>query len=199
MTKKNKTKFHGTGLPAATVGATVVRSILTVRGEKVIIDGDLAALYGVSTKRLNEQVKRNRERFPEDFMFQLSQDEKDEVVANCDHLSRLKYSHSLPYVSTEHGAIMAASVLNTPRAIEMSVIVVRAFVRLRMLLTTQAQLVVKMAELERRLEGHDEEIHAIFEAVRQLMAPPKEDRKKIGFTVKEKQKVYAKSKVMKSS
>ena len=94
--------------------------ILLIRGEKVIIDADLAEFYGVPTKRLNEQVKRNAGRFPDDFMFQLEKDEKAEVVANCDHLENLKYSKSLPYAFTEHGAIMAASVLNSPRAIEIS-------------------------------------------------------------------------------
>ena len=190
MKKKNKPEVHDSVIPTVTADATVVRSILTVRGERVIIDGDLANLYGVSTKRLNEQVKRNRERFPDDFMFQLSKDEKAEVVANCDNLSRLKYSHSLPYVFTEHGAIMAASVLNTPRAIEMSVVVVRPFVRLRMLLATHRELVVKMTELEKRLEGRDEQIHAIFEAIRQLMETDRKPGKRIGFTVKEKQKTY---------
>jgi len=94
-------------------------------GQKVILDADLAKLYGVTTKRLNQQVKRNRERFPEDFMFQLTTEEKAEVVANCDHLSRLKFSPASPYAFTEHGAVMAASVLNTPRAIEVSIFVVR--------------------------------------------------------------------------
>jgi hypothetical protein len=98
--------------------------ILLVRGEKVIIDADLAKFYGVRTKRLNEQVKRNRHRFPRDFMFQLTTQEKMEVVANCDYLSRLKFSKTRPYAFTEHGAIMVASVLNTPRAVEVSVFIV---------------------------------------------------------------------------
>ena len=110
---------------------TIQSSILLIRGQKVILDADLAELYDVPTKRLNEQVKRNIDRFPPDFMFQLNLKEKEEVVANCDHLSRLKYSPSLPYAFTEHGAIMAASVLNSPRAVEISVYIVRAFVRLR--------------------------------------------------------------------
>jgi len=95
--------------------AKIERSILLVRGQKVMLDAYLAGLYGVTTKRLNEQVKRNRGRFPEDFMFQLTKQEKDEVVANCDHLNRLKFSRNLPYAFTEHGAIMAASVLNPVR------------------------------------------------------------------------------------
>ena len=98
--------------------------IRLIRGEKVIIDSDLAEFYGVPTKRLNEQAKRNISRFPDDFMLQLSSEEKLEVVANCDHLKKLKYSRFLPYAFTEHGSIMAAGVLNTPRAIEVSVYIV---------------------------------------------------------------------------
>ena len=96
--------------------------IFAIRGEKVMLDADLAALYGVTTKRLNEQVKSNRDRFPEDFMFQLTGKEKEEVVAVCDHLKKLKYSASLPYAFTEHGAIMLASVLNSPVAVRASII-----------------------------------------------------------------------------
>lgn len=112
------------------------KTILLVRSEKVILDIDLASLYGVSTKRLNEQVKRNGRRFPDDFMFQLTADEKAEVVANCDHLRRLKFSPTLPYAFTEHGTIMAANVLNSERAVHASVEVVRAFVGLRLMLAS---------------------------------------------------------------
>jgi hypothetical protein len=108
--------------------------ILLLRGETVILDSDLATLYGVATKRLNEQVKRNAGRFPSDFMFQLTRDERDEVVANCDHLGKLKYSPTLPYAFTEHGAIMVASVLNSEQAVQASIFVVRAFVKLRQML-----------------------------------------------------------------
>jgi hypothetical protein len=124
--------------------------ILLIRGEKVIIDADLAEFYGVATKRLNEQVKRNVNRFPADFMFQLTKEEKSEVVANCDHLKNLKYSKTLPYAFTEHGAIMAASVLNMQRAIEVSVFIVRAFVKFRQFITgpvagVDAPIVTKIA------------------------------------------------------
>ena len=105
--------------------------ILVLRGLKVMIDADLATLYGVPTRRLNEQVKRNRDRFPGDFMFQLDAAEKAEVVANCDHLAKLKFSKVLPYAFTEHGAIQAANVLASPQAVEMGIYVVRAFVRMR--------------------------------------------------------------------
>ena len=114
-------------------------------------------------------------------MFRLSEKEKSEVVANCDHLSRLRFSPSLPSAFTEHGAIMAASILNTPKAIEMSVFVVRAFVRLRTILATHKELAIKVAELETRLTTHDKQIVAIIEAIKQLMATPQETKKKIGF------------------
>ena len=113
-----------------------------------MIDADPAALYGVPTKRLNEQVRRNAGRFPEDFCSQLSPAEKAEVVANCDHLARLKFSPSLPYAFTGHGAIMAANVLNSARAVKMSVHVVRAFVRLRELIASHKELVKRLDELE---------------------------------------------------
>ena len=161
----------------------VQRTILSVRGQKVILDADLARLYGVTTKRLNEQVRRNRNRFPDDFMFRLTPEEKNEVVANCDHLSNLKFSPALPLAFTEHGAIMAASVLNTQQAIEASIFVVRIFVRLREILATHKRLARKLKELEARLGEHDEQIQVIFEAIHQLMTPPDTPPKKIGFQV----------------
>ena len=120
-----------TVVAALNVTAHIARQILVIRGQKVMIDADLAALYDVPTKRLNEQVKRNPGRFPGDFVFALTRAERDEVVANCDHLQRLKFSPTMPFAFTEHGALMAASVLNTPRAVEESLYVVRAFVELR--------------------------------------------------------------------
>lgn len=170
----------------------VKETIFFIRGQKVILDADLARLYGTTTKRLNEQVKRNRERFPEDFMFQLTKEEKAEVVANCDHLSTLKYSPALPRAFTEHGAIMAATVLNTQRAIEASIFVVRAFVALREMVATQKELARKLSDLEQHLKDHDQQIQAIFEAIRQLMSPPERSRKKIGFEVKESAAAYRK-------
>ena len=172
----------------------VEKAILLVRGQKVILDADLAKLYGVTTKRLNEQVRRNRKRFPEDFMFKLTAEEKSEVVANCDHLSRLKFSPTLPYVFTEHGAIMVASILNTQRAVEASIFVVRAFVRLREMVSTHKKLASKLSELERNIESHDESIQTIFEAIRQLMIEPEKPGRKIGFGVKEKRAAYGKCK-----
>ncbi len=150
----------------------IERSILLIRGQRVMLDADLAGLYGTTTKRLNEQVKRNRSRFPEDFMFQLTKKEKAEVVAICDHLAKLKFSPVLPNAFTEHGAIMVASVLNTKRAIQVSVFVVRAFVKVREMLSTHKELAHKLAMLERKLQNHDESIKSLVVAIRQLMSPP---------------------------
>jgi hypothetical protein len=156
--------------------------ILLVRGEKVIIDTDLAEFYGVPTKRLNEQVKRNKDRFPDDFMFKLTQSEKAEVVANCDHLQNLKYSKTLPYVFTEHGAIMAAGVLNTPRAIEVSVFIVRAFIKLRQMIAGQKDLQRKISQVEKRLTEHDDQIIELIKLVKRLLKPePPPPKRRIGY------------------
>ena len=146
-----------------------------------MLDTDLAEVYGVSTKRLNEQVKRNLDRFPEDFMFRLTEAEKAEVVANCDHLATLKFSPTLPYAFTEHGAVMLASVLNSPRAIEASVFIARAFIRLRELTVTHKSITDKITELEKRVGGHDESIRSIVAAIKQLMTPPPSKTKRIGY------------------
>ena len=157
--------------------------ILLIRNQKVMIDRDLAELYGVTTKRLNEQVKRNKHRFPEDFMFRLTKREKQEVVANCDHLFRLKFSPVLPLAFTEHGAVMLASVLSSPKAIEMSLFVVRAFVRLREILSTHKELAQKLKELELKIDSHDQQIQATFDVMNQLLTPPEKPKRKIGFTI----------------
>lgn len=162
--------------------------ILVSRGERVMIDSDLAELYGVTTKRFNEQVKRNQERFPMDFMFQLTAEEKAEVVAKCDHLQKLKYSPHLPRVFTEHGAIMAASVLNSPRAVEMSVFVVRAFVRLRQFVTEHQELAARFEELEARVARHDNTLSTLVATIRQMAAPPALPGRQIGFVTDPQEK-----------
>ena len=160
----------------------IQRRILQIRGQRIILDIDLAKLFGTTTKRLNEQVKRNSFRFPADFMFQLDPTERAEVVANCDHLSVLKYSTSMPFAFTEHGTIMAANVLNSEQAVRVSVLVVRAFVKLREVVGAHKELAQKIAELENRLETHDEAILGIMETIRLLMEPPPEPRRsRIGF------------------
>ena len=167
--------------PVIAVGKIENRILLT-RGEKVIIDADLAEFYGVATKRLNEQVKRNKDRFPKDFVFRLSSEEKAKVVANCDHLSKLKYSKSLPYAFTEHGAIMAANVINSSGAIEMSVYIVRAFVKLRQAIAQHKELSRKIAQLERRLTDHDDQIQLLVRTIKQLIKPELPPKKRqIGF------------------
>ncbi|HEY5042049.1 MAG TPA: ORF6N domain-containing protein [Verrucomicrobiae bacterium] len=156
--------------------------ILTIRGSKVLLDLDLAEIYGVPTKRLNEQVKRNADRFPEDFYFQLNAREKAEVVANCDHLVRLKFSPKLPFAFTEHGAIMAAIVLNSPQAVTMSVYVVRAFLQMREHLAANAAILKRLAEIDRTLLEHDHALRAIWTKLQPLLAPPPESpRQRIGF------------------
>jgi hypothetical protein len=161
----------------------VERLILIIRGKRVVLDADLARLYGVTTKRLNEQVKRNAGRFPQDFMFRLTEEEKTQVVAKCDHLGPLKFSKTLPYAFTEHGTIMAASILNSQRAIDVSLFVVRAFVRLRDFVATRKALSLKLEELERKVATHDESIRSVFQALRQLMAPPPSAQRRIGFVL----------------
>lgn len=156
--------------------------ILVLRGHRVILDSDLARLYGVPTKRLNEQLRRNLRRFPEDFVFILSPAEKAEVVAICDHLKRLKFSPNLPYAFTEHGAIQAANILNSEAANEMSVQVVRAFVRLRQSIVNHKARAAKLTELDPRVGRHDQQLTAIVKAIRQLAAPDgPRHRRKIGF------------------
>ena len=173
--------------------------ILVVRGHKAIIDADLALLYGVQTKALNQAVKRNAERFPQDFMFQLTADEKTEVVTTCDHLQKLKFSKALPYAFTEHGAIQAANVLNSARAVEMGIYVVRAFVRLKEAATTHADLAKRLTELEEKTEGlamsHDtfsrntrNQLKQVFDALRELMTPPDPPKRPIGFVTDEDHK-----------
>jgi hypothetical protein len=156
--------------------------IVEVRGMRVLVDADLARLYGVTTKRLNEQVKRNRERFPVEFVFRLTAGEKAKVVANCDHLAKLRYSSSPPYVFTEHGALMASAVLNTPEAVKVSVFVIRAFVQLRESLAKNRDIAKALSQLERKVGTHDRAIAQIFNALRQLTALPKPaKRRRIGF------------------
>lgn len=156
--------------------------ILTIRNKKVLLDADLATIYDAPTKRLNEQVKRNAARFPEDFIFQLTAEEKQEVVANCDHLVRLKFSKSLPYAFTEHGAIMAATVLNSPEAVKMSVFVVRAFVQMREHLAANAAILKRLAEIDKTLLEHDQTLGVIWQQIQPLLAPPPDPPKpRIGF------------------
>lgn len=186
MTAKSTTSATPALLPRIETRIVVVRHL------RVMVDADLAALYGVTTKRLNEQVKRNADRFPGDFMFRLSPAEKAEVVANCDHLAKLKFSKVLPFAFTEFGAIQAANVLASPQAVEMGIFVVRAFVRMRELAGVHADLAKRLDELEQKTEGlalaHDTfsrntraQLKQVFDAVRELMTPPEPPKRPIGF------------------
>jgi hypothetical protein len=170
-------------IPAERIDST----ILLIWGQKVILDSDLAAIYGVATRRLNEQVRRNRERFPEDFMFELAAEEFVDLKSHfATSSSGWGGRRKRPMAFTEHGAIMAASILNSPRAVVMSIHVVRAFIRLRRMLASHADLARKFAALEQK---YDAQFRVVFDAIRQLMTPPPALRRtprKIGFvTTKE--------------
>lgn len=163
--------------------AFIVESrILFLRGRRVILDTDLAELYGVQIRRLNQQVKRNQERFPPDFIFQLTAEEyeclRSQIVISKKGRGGRRY---LPNAFTEHGAIMVATVLNSARAVQMSVFVVRAFVHLREMLATNWKLASKIEELERRLEAHDDTLQDLLHTIKKLMFPPGRMRRKIGF------------------
>jgi len=170
--------------PARTT--SIARTIVVLRRQKVLLDADLALLFGVPTKRLNEQVRRNANRFPADFMFQLTDHEvtalRSQTATSTPKRGGRRY---LPYAFTEHGAIMAATILNTPRAIEVSVYVVRAFVQLREVLATNNQLAERLdaleAKIERKLATHDHALADIINAIRELMAPPDSKKRPIGF------------------
>jgi phage regulator Rha-like protein len=161
----------------------IERSILLIRGEKVMLDADLAEIYGVTTKVLNQAVKRNAIRFPEDFMFQLTATEADELNRSQFVTSSQKHRDPRfpPFAFTEHGALMLANVLSSKRAALTSVQVVRAFVRLRQMLASNAELARKMAALEKK---YDAQFKMVFDAIRQLMTPPEPKRREIGFHVK---------------
>ena len=159
--------------------------IVTLRGERVLLDADLAALYGVETRRLNEQVRRNRQRFPADFIFRLTREELENLISQI-ATSRWGGRRKLPYAFTEHGAIQAATILSTRRAVEVSVYVVRAFVQLRGVMTANRELAKRLDELESRIERkldiHDRAIAEILDAIRRLMAPPEpKPTRRIGF------------------
>lgn len=156
--------------------------IRTVRGARVMLDADLAPLYGATTKQLNQQVQRNLDRFPADFAFRLTRDEWSAMYPQVAGTSQARRRlDSLPMAFTEHGALMAAMVVNSSLAVEMSVYVVRAFIRLREAIRANASLARKLAELESRVDRHDSELGALITAIRELMAPPDPKRRGIGF------------------
>lgn len=164
------------------------RKIFIIRGQRVMLDSDLAKLYGVPVKRLNEQVQRNKDRFPGDFAFQLTQNEyadlKSQIATSSSgHGGKRK----LPWVFTEHGVAMLSSVLRSPRAVQVNIEIVRAFVRLRRLLATPGELVAQLNELAETVQLHDHQIKQIADVLRRMMEPPKDNtpRRRIGFTSSE--------------
>jgi hypothetical protein len=172
--------------------------IVTIRGKRVILDRDLAALYGIPTFRFNEAVKRNRNRFPEDFMFRLTGDEVARLTSQfAMSKSRRGGRRTLPYAFTEHGTVMAANILRSPKAIQMSVFVVRAFIRMRQMLIEQRGLARKLSELGKeltaRLDVHETAINEIFTQIKRLLSPtsePETPKKRIGFLVEEPKVPY---------
>ena len=161
--------------------------IMVIRGEKVMIDQDLAELYGVETRVLKQAVRRKIERFPDDFMFELTRVEYNDLRSQFGTLKRGAHSKYLPMAFTEQGVAMLSSVLNSRRAVEVNILVMRAFVKLRKMVTSHKDLLRKVEEMEKR---YDEQFSIVFEAIRQLMTPPEKPKRKIGFEVKEKRTVY---------
>ena len=161
----------------------IMNKILLIRNQKVMIDRDLAELFGVETKRLNESVKRNSARFPENFMFQLTALEKEYLVANCDHLEKLKFSKSLPFVFTEHGTIMLASVLNSEKAIETSIKIIEVFVKMRELLSDNLLVKLQIEDIKKKLINQDKNIELVFSYLDELIDKQENPlvRTKIGY------------------
>ncbi len=159
----------------------VSQRIFLIRGQKVMLDADLAELYGIKTMVLNQAVKRNIGRFPPDFMFRLSLDEKSEVITNCDNLSRLKYSAKLPYAFTEHGVAMLSSVLRSPRAVQMNIMIVRAFIKIREILASNKDLAQRIEELQKEQKIQNKHINAIYDMLDKLTMEPKRPNNPIGF------------------
>ena len=163
----------------------IEQAILLIRGQRVMLDRDLAALYGVTTGNLNKAVQRNSDRFPADFMFQLTGEETVGLLFQSGRSKQRGGSRFNPYVFTQEGVAMLSSVLRSPRAIQVNIAIMRVFVRLRETLALHKDLAHKLADLERKIEGHDASIHNLFDAIRQLMTPPEKPRREIGFHVKE--------------
>jgi hypothetical protein len=161
----------------------IERSIFAIRGHKVMLDADLAKLYNVSTKVLNQAVKRNIRRFPSDFLFQLDLEEKEELVTICDHLKHLKYSSKLPHAFTEQGVAMLSGVLKSERAINVNIEIMRAFIKMKKMLISHEELALKVTDMEKRYDGN---FKMVFNALKQLIEPPAIKRTPIGFRPEKK-------------
>lgn len=147
----------------------IVNKIIVLRDTKVMIDKDLAELYGITTKQLNQQVKRNITRFPKDFMFQLTQEEKNELVLQFEHLNTLKFSPTLPYVFTEHGAVMLASVINSEKAIEVNIQVVRVFIQIRQALSDNTDIRLQIEQIKKKTDNNTKNIEVVFQYLDELL------------------------------
>ena len=163
----------------------VLQKIYMIRGQKVMLDKDLAELYCVDTRRLKEQVRRNINRFPQDFMFLLTWEEYDSLRSQIATLKRGAHAKYPPFAFTEHGVLMLSSVLNSERAIQMNIQIMRIFTKVREMFMTNKDVLLKLEQLERKISKNDEDIRLIFEYVRQLLNPPASPRKRIGFKIKE--------------
>lgn len=174
-------KSQETSLIMPVTPSFIERRILIIRGQKVMLDSDLAELYQTPTMRLNEQVKRNKDRFPSDFMFQLTKSEKQEVIAICDNLTKLKFSYREPYVFTELGVAMLSSILKSGRAVQMNIFIMRAFVALRRIVADDKNLVhrVDKLELEQMKQGKDLDI--VYGHIKRFMDLPIPSKEKLGF------------------
>ena len=157
----------------------IASRILLIRDQKVMIDSDIAELYGVTTKRLNEQVKRNISRFPSNFMFELTKEEKNQVVANCDHLEKLKFSPVLPKVFTEHGIMMVANVLTSERAIQVSIQIIEVFIKMREMLTDNLSLKLDIEEIKKKLSSHSKNIELVFNYLDELIDKKENEKPRI--------------------
>ncbi len=161
--------------------SAVESRIFTMRGHQVMIDADIAKLYGVQTKYLNRQVRRNIQRFPSEFMLRLTKEEKTELVTNWHRFKTLKHSSSLPYAFTEHGVVMLASVLNSETAVRISIHIVKTFIRLQQFVSNYSNISDKLNKLEEKVGTHDDEIRAIIRAIHEMTAPQKKPKRQIGF------------------
>ncbi len=166
----------------------ILSKIMVLRDKKVMIDSDLAGLYGISTKRLNEQVKRNLKRFPDDFIFRITSEEKELIIAQFPHLAKLKFSKVLPYVFTEYGAVMLASVLNSDKAIQVNIQIVRTFTKIRKLLADNTELRLEIEKIKKKIDVHKNNIELVFKYLDELQKKKEKriPRKKIGFRLSKK-------------
>jgi phage regulator Rha-like protein len=188
MDAKSDLKYNNTEIknpPILTNNEDISSMIYFVRGHRIMVDADLAMIYNVETKRLKESVRRNIERFPEDFMFELTQKEYQFLRSQNSTLKRGEHSKYLPFAFTEHGAIMLASILRSPVAVKASIQVVRAFVKLRDVLSSNKELASKLEDLEKK---YDKQFSIVFDAIRQLMSPEKSEREPVGFKIKTNKK-----------